>query len=97
MITDKTFVVASSNQSSSELDPDTTVVLGHASGMYHGLNRIGTRIWRLVQDPTSVDEICDQLLSQYDVEPARCRRDVTELLEALLEHGLLEVRSDREI
>jgi hypothetical protein len=64
------------------------------SGIYYGLNPIGTRIWKLIQEPRTVPEVCDVLLEEYEVEPERCQRDVLALLQELASKGLIEIKDD---
>ena len=61
-------------------------------GNCYGLNMVGTRIWALLAEPRTVDAICDQLLSEYDVDAAQCREEVISLLEALRAEGLATIR-----
>jgi hypothetical protein len=60
--------------------------------MCYGLNAIGTRIWALIAEPRSIDDLCAQLRQEFDVEEEECRRDVTDLLEGLRAEGLATVR-----
>lgn len=62
-------------------------------GTCYGLNLVGTRIWALLAEPRSVDKLCEQLLSEFDVEEDRCRREVAELLEELRVDGLVTIRT----
>lgn len=68
------------------------VLLDLASGMYFGLNDIGTRIWHLIADHGSADEIVATLLTEYEVDESHLRKDVDALIHQLIEKGLL--RSD---
>jgi hypothetical protein len=67
-----------------------TVMLSPDQGEYFALDAIGTRIWELLEEPRSIDEICVTLCAEYEVDPETCRRDVTaltgELHEAKLVH-----------
>lgn len=87
-----TTVVVSPHQVSTTLG-DEPVILGAEAGEYFGLNEVGAKIWELVQQPVQVSEICAAVCAEYAVEPAQCERDVIELLRALEERGLLDVRS----
>src|SRR3954470_22905309 len=62
-------------------------------GNCYGLNAVGTRIWALLAEPRTLDALCDQLLSEYDVDAAQCRAEVIRLLEELRAEGLATVRS----
>jgi len=71
---------------------DEVVILDLKSGVYHGLEAVGARVWELVAEPTPVRDVRDALLEEYEVEPAQCEGDLLRLLEELKSHGLVEVR-----
>jgi hypothetical protein len=58
------------------------------------LDAVGARIWELIQDPRTVNEIRDALLEEYDVEMERCERDLLAFLDQLAAETLIEVRDD---
>jgi hypothetical protein len=92
LLTAHSIVVASPNQVSCALG-DESAILNVSTTIYYGLNPIGTRIWRLLQDPKSIGQLRDALLDEYDVEAGRCERDLLDLLEKMRAEGLIEVRS----
>lgn len=61
--------------------------------MCYGLNAVGTRIWALIAEARSINDICAQLRQEFDVEEEECRRDVVDLLEELRAEGLATVRT----
>ncbi len=63
------------------------------SGTCYGLNGVGTRIWELIGEPRSIDSLCAQLLREFEVEEAVCRREVIDLLEDLRAEGLVTVEA----
>ncbi len=67
------------------------VILGLSSEEYYALNSVGARIWDMIEEPKAVQEIRDALVQGYDVEPARCERDLLALLQQMVEEGLVEV------
>jgi hypothetical protein len=83
-------VRASPNQVSSDLGEEA-VILDLKKSVYHGLDATGARIWRLIQQGTSIERIRDALLEEYEVEQQRCQQDVLELVNALAENGLVEI------
>jgi hypothetical protein len=83
-------VVAVQDQVSSVVDGEA-VILGLTSGVYYGLDPVGTRIWELIKEPASVAQVRDALLAEYEVEPERCEADLLELLQRLLDEGMIEV------
>jgi len=84
-------VVAAEGQVFSDLG-DEVAVLDLKSGTYYGLNAVGARIWSLIQEPRTVQEIHDILISEYEVEPHRCKQDLVMLLQDLAEQELIEIR-----
>lgn len=84
-------VVASRSQLSTSVGSET-VILHTDKGEYFGLNEVGASIWRLVQQPRSVEEIKSELVSEYDVTPEQCEEDLMQILAQLVEAGLIEIR-----
>jgi Coenzyme PQQ synthesis protein D (PqqD) len=68
------------------------VILNLKDGVYYGLEEVGARIWRLLQKPTTIPAILGALAEEYDVDSARCERDLRALLGDLVARGLVEVR-----
>jgi hypothetical protein len=60
---------------------------------YIGLDRTGTRMWQLLTTAPTIEVVFDQLLEEYDVVPELLRSDLSELLDRLVENGLLEIAS----
>ncbi len=87
----KAVVVAGKDQVNCALGEEAAI-LHMASGIYYGLDPVGARIWNLLQQPRSVEEIRAALLEEYDVEPARCEADLLELLDKLRAENLIEIR-----
>lgn len=85
-------VVIANDVLSSELGSEH-VLLNLRDGTYYGLEDVGGDIWKLLQAPISVGDICCAIVETYDVEPARCRRDVVRLLGELAERRLIELRN----
>jgi hypothetical protein len=73
-----------------------TVILDIDSGLFYQLNAVGTRIWAMLDAPSTVTRLCERLQDRFDVNAETCRRDVMEFIERLGANGLLEVRSPLE-
>jgi L-fucose isomerase-like protein len=91
-IVNSSIIVATSEQISSELS-DEAVILNLKTGVYHGLNEVGARIWSLIQEPKTVADVKDTILSEYQVEPEVCATDLMNLLQNLLAAGLINVKN----
>ena len=68
---------------------DEVVMLNPATDSYYGLDQIGTRIWDLLEQPTTIATIADTLRQEYAVDATTCLQDVTELLQDLLDEQLV--------
>ena len=82
--------MAAKDQASSDLGGEVAI-LDLKAGVYYGLDAVGARIWSLIQEPRTVNEIRDILLEEYEVEPEHCERDLLVLLRRLADEGLVEV------
>jgi hypothetical protein len=67
------------------------VLLDLKSEKYFGLDTVGTQMWNALTESPTIEKACDRLLSAYEVEPETLRKDVAELVEKLVDHGLLVV------
>ncbi|HKW65533.1 MAG TPA: PqqD family protein [Candidatus Acidoferrum sp.] len=68
-----------------------SVLLNLETEQYFGLDETGTRMWQLVTTSPNIDAAYQELLSEYEVHPETLRENLTELLDHLVEHGLLQV------
>ncbi|HEY9621775.1 MAG TPA: PqqD family protein [Crinalium sp.] len=92
-ISESSLVVATKEQVSSEL-AEEIVILNLKSGTYYGLNPVGARVWTLIQEPKTVDEIRSSILEEYEIDVDTCDRDIKALLEELATSGLIEIRNE---
>ena len=84
--------MAAKDQASSDLGGEVAI-LDLKAGVYYGLDAVGARIWSLIQEPRTVNEIRNILLEEYEVEPERCERDLLVLLQRLADERLIEVEA----
>jgi hypothetical protein len=68
-----------------------SVLLNLETEQYFGLDETGTRMWQLVTAAPNIDAAYQDLLAEFDVEPQLLRANLTELLDRLVENGLLLV------
>jgi hypothetical protein len=68
-----------------------SVILNLESEAYFGLDEVGTRMWTLLTESTSIQEAYDQLLAEYDVDPNQLRQDLSELLGSLVDNDLMNL------
>ena len=68
-----------------------SVLLNLDTEQYFGLDETGTRMWQLLTASPNIDAAYEELLAEFDVEPQLLRDNLTDLLERLVENGLLQV------
>jgi hypothetical protein len=84
-------VVARASIASCELDGES-VILNVETGLYHGLNEVGSRIWQLVREPLRVSELRERLLAEFEVDERELGPDLLAVLAEMQRAGLIEVR-----
>lgn len=75
---------------STELDGET-VILNIETGVYNGLDGVGTTIWNLLEHPASLTELVEGVLRDYEVSRQQCTADLTSFLQELLDNQLIVV------
>lgn len=69
-----------------------SVLLNLETERYFGLDETGTRMWQVATAAPSIELAMQQLLEEYDAEPQMLQGNLTELLERLVENGLLSLQ-----
>jgi hypothetical protein len=70
---------------------DESVLLNLKTGIYLGLNAVGTRIWALIQEDGSLEKVLAAILQTYDVTEERCKEDLLGLVQKMKEQQLIDV------
>lgn len=65
------------------------VILHRESEKYFGLNAVGTRLWELLEEPRTVDELVSIVQEDFDVSRERGREDVEAFIEDMEEADLV--------
>jgi len=68
-----------------------SVLLNLNSERYFGLDEVGTRMLSVLTASNSIQTAYEALLEEYDVENEALRRDLADLIDRLVDQGLLEV------
>jgi len=59
------------------------VMMNIETGKYMSLNEVGSFIWKNLETPLDITEICDKVNSEYEVDKETCETEVISFLEAL--------------
>lgn len=83
-------IVLSKDQASCDLAGETAIV-NLKSGVYYGLDPMGTHVWKLLAEPMTFRGLCDSLGHDYDVDGRRLESDMRAFLNELADHGLIDI------
>lgn len=67
------------------------VLLDLQTGGYYGLNEVGTRIWRELQEGRSPEDIVAALVRDYEIADEQVEQDMRSFLASLEGQGLISV------
>jgi hypothetical protein len=70
---------------------EEAVLLNLDSGLYFGLDPIGTRIWNLLAGGESLPQIVSAIMAEYEVDTEQCQADLLKLVADLEAQGLVTV------
>jgi hypothetical protein len=70
---------------------DEAVILNLATGVYFGLDTVGTRMWQLMSEYGSTDKVAEVMLNEYEVEEALLQSDLDKLVKDLTAKGLVKL------
>lgn len=68
-----------------------SVFLNLKSESYFGLDEIGTRMWKLLTESSSIQVAYDTLLQEFDIDETQLQSDLDELIQKLVANGLIEI------
>lgn len=68
-----------------------TAILNLKTGTYYGLDDVGSRVWSLLQQGSTLRQIRDAILNEYEVDATRCEQDIVRLVGELVRHQLVEI------
>ena len=90
LLSNETKVVLSQEIAVADLG-DEAVVLDPTSGTYFGLNEVAARILALASEATTVGQIVDCLLNEFEVERHVLHSDVNAFVQDLAGRGMLRI------
>lgn len=67
----------------------SAVLVNAGEHLYFGVNRVGARIWSLLETPHSVSDLVRVLTSEFAVDEAVCRRETEAFLRQLIAKDLV--------
>jgi len=65
------------------------VLLDFERGVYYGLNPVGARVWELLAEGKTAEEIISTLTDEFDALECDVKGDVAALMDDLVANGLV--------
>ena len=75
---------------------EEAVILSTKAGVYYGLDEVGARIWHLLKEPMTVQNLLDAILQEFDATADQCEPDLLELLDDLRSKSLVEIYDEND-
>lgn len=76
---------------------DELVVLNVRAGCYVAIDRIGRRIWELLESPWLVDDLIAVLATEFDADPSVIAADLAAFLHELERDGMVNAVTPPEV
>ncbi|MBN1413646.1 MAG: lasso peptide biosynthesis PqqD family chaperone [Bacteroidales bacterium] len=67
------------------------VMLSIENNEYYGMNKIGSRIWEMLEQPLSFKILVNKLIEEYDISEQQCTIDILIFLNNLANKKLIKV------
>lgn len=83
-------IVKNDSLISSKLD-EGLVMMSLENNSYYGLDEIGKRVWEIIEDKISVQDLINILTNEYNVSNEECQKDIMELLKQLKKEDMILV------
>ncbi|MFZ2959945.1 MAG: lasso peptide biosynthesis PqqD family chaperone [Candidatus Ozemobacteraceae bacterium] len=74
-----------------DLDSET-VMMSVETGKYYSLGKMGSNIWRIIEDSITVENLVLKLLEKYQVTRLQCEAEVLSFLNETYKEGLIEIK-----
>ena len=65
------------------------IMLSVENSEYYGLDRIGSRIWELLEHPISFKALIDKIMDEYEVPETQCKSDTLTFINILIDKKLI--------
>lgn len=73
---------------------DEMVLLDLESGVYYGLDPVGSRVWELLMAHERLRVIFETMAQEYEVTPEVLHQDLLRLLQELQARGLIRIAGE---
>ena len=68
---------------------DQIMMMHIENGKYYALEGTARRIWELLEQPKTLNDVVSDLVGEYEIDSEECRADVSVFVRDLMENGLV--------
>jgi len=87
-LTPDTSLVRNPDLIATDMDGDT-VMMSIERGEYFGIGGVGSRVWDLLAQPTSMSQLTATICAEYEVDATTCQTDMNKFAQELLQNDLV--------
>ena len=87
-ITPETILQRKGDMLFNEIDGEV-VMLSIENSEYYGMDKVGSRIWELLEQPVSFKDLVARLMGEYEVSELQCTEDTLAFLKKLTDKKLV--------
>ncbi len=73
-----------------EIDGEV-VMLSIENGEYYGMDKVGSRIWNLLEEPMSFEALVEKLMEEYEVDEEQCYNEALDFIHTLAEKRIISL------
>ena len=90
-MTQQTILKRKSGLMTADMNGDA-VMMDISTGKYFNLGQSGGRIWELLEQSMSVENLIKALIAEYDISYEKCMEDILPFLQQMVDKGLLIIQ-----
>lgn len=68
---------------------DEVVMLSLENNEYFGMEKVGSRIWELLENPLTFRQLINNLIEEYDVDERQCTKETITFIQKLEDKKLV--------
>jgi len=72
----------------SSLD-DAMILSSMENEKFYGLNKVASRIWKILEESVTMEEVVVKMLDQFDIEKKACEQDVSAFFQEMIKAGII--------
>jgi hypothetical protein len=76
----------------SKIDSET-VVMSIENDSYYGIDAVGSRIWELIDEKTTLENLIETLHKEFEAQPGQIESDTLTFLQKLLKENLILIEN----